>query len=176
VFYLLISFQNCTSGEKSQSKNEFIERGKYLVKRGGCTGCHTPKVFPASGFVWDTTRLLSGHPADYELPDIDRNRICYGEWFPFDGCSTVAVGSWGIIFAANLTPDKDTGLGNWTEEMFINAIRIGKHQGSGRHILPPMPWFVFALLPNKDLKAIFAYLKSLKPVNNPVPAPIPPTE
>jgi hypothetical protein len=77
------------------------------------------------------------------------------------------------VFAANLTPDPRTGIGNWTEDEFIKTMRTGKHKGFGRDILPPMPWEDYAELSDEDLKAIFAYLKTLKPVKNAVPAPIP---
>ncbi len=81
-----------------------------------------------------------------------------------------------MSFPHNLTPDVETGLGSWTEEMFIKAMRTGKDMGEGRDILPPMPWAHFAeIFTDEDLKAIFAYLGSLKPIDNPVPDPISPT-
>jgi hypothetical protein len=67
-----------------------------------------------------------------------------------------------------------TGLGGWTVDQFIKTMRTGKHLGVGLPILPPMPWFDIAVLTDSDLKAMFAYLKSMKPVQNPVPPPIPP--
>ena len=81
-----------------------------------------------------------------------------------------------VSFAANLTPDTATGIGEWTEETFVRAIRTGKHQGqpNGREILPPMPWPAFKNLSDGDLRAIWAYLRSVKPVKNQVPFPIPP--
>ena len=90
---------------------------------------------------------------------------------------TAATGPWGTSFAANLTPDDD-GLGSWTEEQFFTAIRKGKYKGmeGSRDLLPPMPWFVFANWTDDDMKAVFAYLKSIKPVDNLVPAPIPPLQ
>ena len=53
--------------------------------------------------------------------------------------NTAFAGPWGVSFTANLTPDKETGLGKWTEEMFIATMRTGRHQGKGRPMLPPMP-------------------------------------
>jgi hypothetical protein len=90
---------------------------------------------------------------------------------------TSFAGPWGVSFAANLTPDTTTGIGEWTETTFIRAIRAGKHQGqpNGREILPPMPWPAFRNLSDVDLKAIWAYLRSLKPVKNQVPFPVPPS-
>jgi hypothetical protein len=92
------------------------------------------------------------------------------------GTMTAFAGPWGVSYAANLTPDKETGMGNWTEEMFVTALRTGKHGGvaNGRPILPPMPWNWFAKLNDSDLKAIFAYLKTVKPIKNAVPVSMPP--
>lgn len=105
-----------------------------------------------------------------------KNLIGPGKWVLFSEDLTVAVGPWGMSFSANLTPDDQTGIGLWTEDVFIKALRSGKHMGAGRPILPPMPWFNLVNANDEDLKAIFAYLKSLPPVKNPVPAPIPPDE
>jgi hypothetical protein len=89
---------------------------------------------------------------------------------------TAWAGPWGVSFSMNLTPDEETGMGTWNEAMFIKAMRTGKHLGEGREILPPMPWPYLAKATDQDLKAIFAYLKSIPPVKNAVPDPIPPME
>ncbi len=81
-----------------------------------------------------------------------------------------------MSFTANLTPDKETGLGDWTEEQFIATMRTGKHQGKGRPVLPPMPYFVVGALTDPEIKALWAYLRSLPPVKNRVPQPIDPPE
>jgi hypothetical protein len=93
-----------------------------------------------------------------------------------NGDLTAWVGPWGTSFAANLTPDAATGLGGWRPEQFIKTMRTGKHLGVGRPVLPPMPWFDIAVFTDSDLKAMFPYLKSVKPIQNPVSAPIPPKE
>ncbi|MGE5815370.1 MAG: diheme cytochrome c-553, partial [Acidobacteriota bacterium] len=85
------------------------------------------------------------------------------------------AGPWGVSFTMNLTPDKDTGLGNWTAEQFIATMRTGRHLGKGRPVLPPMPVQILNALPDEDLRAIFAYLQSLAPVRNRIPAPLEPT-
>jgi len=87
---------------------------------------------------------------------------------------TAWSGPWGISYSANLTPDPDTGLGVWTEDMFLKAIRTGKHMSAGRPILPPMPWQGLAKLTDQDLKSIYAYLKTVPPVKNRVPDAVPP--
>ena len=86
---------------------------------------------------------------------------------------TTAVGPWGTSFAANLTPD-ETGIGNWSEAQFLKAIKEGKFKGmeNTRPLLPPMPWTEYRNFPDEDLKAIFAYLKTIKPIDNVVPAAI----
>ena len=86
------------------------------------------------------------------------------------------MGPWGVSYASNITPDKQTGIGNWTEEMFIQSMRNGKHMGNGRQLLPPMPWFNIKDLSDSDLKTIYAYLQSVPPVNNLVPGPLSPDQ
>jgi hypothetical protein len=90
------------------------------------------------------------------------------------GMMTAWSGPWGISYAANLTPDPETGLGKWTEQNFLEAMRTGRHMGRGRPLLPPMPWDDIAKLTDSDLKAVFAYLRSLPPIKNRVPDPAPP--
>ncbi|MNE65179.1 Fructose dehydrogenase cytochrome subunit precursor [compost metagenome] len=82
------------------------------------------------------------------------------------------VGPWGSSYSANITSDA-TGIGQWSEEQFIKCIRTGKSKGldNGRPLLPPMPWQSYAQLNDTDLKSIFAYLQTVKPVDNVVPAP-----
>jgi cytochrome c553 len=81
-----------------------------------------------------------------------------------------------VSFTANLTPDPDNGLGKWTEDMFVQTMRTGRHEGKGRPILPPMPYQMIAALGDDDIKALFAYLQSLPPSKNKVPQPIDPAE
>jgi len=87
---------------------------------------------------------------------------------------TAWAGPWGVSFAINLTPDKETGIAEWSESSFLQAMRTGKHQGqpNGRDILPPMPWENIKAMTDDDLKAMFAYLRSLAPVKNQVPLPV----
>ena len=147
-----------------------VERGKYIVTAGACHDCHTPLKMGPNGPEPDMSRMLSGHPESIKItkgPKLD------GMWMAAASQTMTAwSGPWGISFTANLTPDPLTGLGNWTEDMFIKAIREGKHMGTSRPILPPMPWQVFRNYNDDDLKAIFAYLKSIPPVTNHVPDPI----
>ena len=156
---------------------ERVKRGEYLVGFGGCNDCHTPKRMTDKGPVPDPAKLLSGHPASAKLPAIPAGVIAPDQWAALtNGDLTAWVGPWGVSFASNLTPDKNTGLGSWTDEMFIKTMRTGKHLGVGRDILPPMPWFSLAGLSDDDLKAVFAYLQSIQPISNQVPQAIPPTQ
>lgn len=154
-----------------------VKRGEYLVTISGCNDCHSPKVMTPNGPEPDPKRILSGHPAEEALPAItDKKMAAPGQWVLFGPSLTAAVGPWGTSFAANLTPD-DTGIGPWTEKQFFKAIREGKFKGMDgtRPLLPPMPWFNFAKMSDEDLRAVFMYLKSLPPVKNAVPAPVPPS-
>jgi mono/diheme cytochrome c family protein len=148
-----------------------VARGKYLVTFGGCNDCHTPFKSTANGFVPDMARMLSGHPSDTRLP---APGLKPGPWSAVTAGNTAWAGPWGITYSSNLTPDTNTGLGIWTEEMFLKAMRTGKHMGGGRDILPPMPWQGLAALTDDDLKAIHAYLRSIPAIKNQVPAPIAP--
>jgi hypothetical protein len=151
-----------------------IAYGHHLVEIIGCNDCHTPKKMTAIGPVPDTSLMLSGHPASMPAPNVNRNEM-ESKGLVVTNDLTAWVGPWGISYAANLTPD-ESGIGNWSEAQFIRAIREGKSKGleNGRQLLPPMPWQEFSLMKEEELKAIFAYLKSIRPINNVVPAPAPP--
>jgi hypothetical protein len=155
-----------------------IERGEHLVIGGGCHDCHSPKIMTPTGPKVDSSRMLSGHPANAPLPEIDLKALKPGEWIHFAPDLTAFIGPWGMSYAANLTSDSVTGIGAWSEANFVNAIRKGKHMGfdNGRPISPPMPWDNYRNLPDDDLKSIFAYLKSTPPVSNRVHEPFSPVE
>ena len=152
-----------------------VERGEYLVGIGGCNDCHTPWRVGPNGPEMDFSRRLSGHPSDLKMPPAPA--LPPGPWaMVAAGTMTAWAGPWGVSFTANLTPDKETGLGDWTEEQFIATMKTGRHQGKGRHLLPPMPYFNVGGLNDEDIKSVFAYLQSLPPMKNRVPAPIDPPE
>lgn len=143
VLFPFFSFQISSitqQKEKGLIKQELIKRGEYLVRFGGCNDCHTPKVLTPNGPVPDKERLLSGHPSDSKFSTIDFSQVESGNWILFSPDLTVTVGPWGVTFATNLTPDKQTGIGLWIEEIFINSMRAGKHMGAGPPILSPMSW------------------------------------
>ena len=134
------------------------KRGAQLVNLGGCHDCHTPKLQDGSP---DTSRLLSGHPANAPLaPEVK------------GGVSTNMLltswrGPWGMTLSRNLTPDKETGIGNWTLADFKKTIRTGINP-KGEVLLPPMPIAFLQNLPDSDLESIFAHLRTVKPVRNQV--------
>ena len=157
------------------NQQELIKRGNYLVLTSGCHDCHSPKIFGPNGPEPDPDKLLMGHPADMPIEKFDTATA--KSWILFNHHTTAAVGPWGVSFAANLTSDP-TGIGNWTEEQFIIALREGKYKGmrNGRNMLPPMPWPLIGKMTDEDLKAIFAYLKTVPAVRNVPPAPISPLD
>jgi mono/diheme cytochrome c family protein len=171
------SFSEVNSQQTAKKATpEMVKRGQYLVNAGGCNDCHSPKVMTPMGPMPDSTRLLSGHPASEKIPELPAGIIGPDKWGAVTNNSLTAwYGPWGISYAANITPDNVTGIGAWTEDVFVKTMRTGKHMGAGRPILPPMPWFNLANLTDEDLKSIFAYLKSIKPISNEVPLPVPPT-
>jgi cytochrome c1 len=160
------------AGAGSAAPADLVSRGKYLVTTGACEDCHSPWTKGPKGPMPDPARALSGHPADAKLSPPPR--MTDGWVMATFGTHTAFAGPWGVSYAANLTSDKETGLGNWTEEMFISALRKGRHAGVERQILPPMPWQAYSQFTDQDLKAIFAYLRTVKPVKNAVPSPAPP--
>jgi hypothetical protein len=149
-----------------------VARGKFLVSIGGCDDCHSPKKMTEQGPVVDQARRLSGSSESFPpAPALAPG----SPWMATTTWDLTAwSGPWGVSRGINLTPDEETGLGVWTETAFVSAMRSGKHMGVGRPILPPMPWQAFGTLPDEDLKAIFAFLRTLPPVKNAVRPPDPP--
>jgi cytochrome c553 len=157
-----------------QGRKPSVERGAYLVKIMGCNHCHTPYKLGPAGPEPDMSRALSGHPADFVMP---APPALDGKWTWLGAATNTAFsGPWGTSFTANLTPDAETGIGKWSAETFIAAMKTGRHEGKGRQILPPMPVENLAALSDEDIRDLFAFLRSLPPVRNRVPAPIDPAE
>lgn len=148
-----------------------IERGEFLVRVTDCGACHTP-MNPATGTP-DMTRRLSGHPAEVVMSAPPR---AVGRWSVFfSDTNTAYAGPWGISYATNLTPDVETGIGGWGEQLFVDTMKSGRHLGGeGRPFLPPMPGEAYRYLPEEDLRAMYAYLMTLPAIQNPVPEATPP--
>jgi hypothetical protein len=161
---------SCTSSVATEADNNtaaVVERGRYLVTIAGCNDCHTPFKMGPNGPEPDMARMLSGHPQDLAMPPAPANS---GPW-AWSGAitNTAFSGPWGVSYAFNLTPDEHTGIGIWTEDIFMKTIRTGRHWGVSRPILPPMPWQNYAQMSDDDLRAVFAFLRSIRPVVNKVP-------
>jgi mono/diheme cytochrome c family protein len=151
------------------------EWGQHIVTAAGCGDCHTPKSMSPAGPEQNMQLALSGHPANMPAPNVDRKQI-ESKGLAVTDDLTSWVGPWGISYAANITSDSTTGIGNWSEEQFITCLRKGKYMGleKARNLLPPMPWQSFRNMTDDELKAVFAYLKSTKPIHNIVPQAAPP--
>ena len=159
-------------GKDAKAAEDPVARGRYLVSFAGCNDCHTPWVFNKDlGMpVPDHTRFLSGHPAGGPEPSA---KVDPKTDLAIIGASFTAFKlPFGTVYSANLTPDKETGLGNWTEEMFLGVFHKGLHMGAeGRPVMPPMPWQEIRNMTDDDLKAVFAFLKTVPAIHNPVADP-----
>jgi hypothetical protein len=160
----IVSASGAQTPSSPRTAPQQIERGRYLVTVQDCNGCHTP--FDAKGQP-DMSRMLSGHPASLKLPAPPR--VSGGWGMVVSATNTAWSGPWGISYTTNLTPDRATGIGAWTEQNFIDSIRKGRKSGAGRPLLPPMPWPNYAKMTDDDLKAVFAYLQSIPPIRNAIP-------
>jgi hypothetical protein len=158
-----------TASAPTAASADLVGGGRYLVTIMGCNDCHTPYKMGKTGPEPDMTRMLSGHPEGMKLPPAPKLDPPWG--IVGSVTNTAWAGPWGISYTSNLTPDQNTGIGIWTEDMFVRAMRTGKHMGTSRTVLPPMPWPWYAKMRDEELKAIFAYLKSIPPIKNRVPDP-----
>jgi mono/diheme cytochrome c family protein len=128
--------------QKSPDKSDVVKYGKYLVNIIGCVDCHTKSN---KGEMVKDMEFAGGN--EFNFPS-------------------------GIVRSANITPDKETGIGNWTKESFIsrfksfadksNIIRINVNT----EFNTPMPWSLFSGMTEEDLGAIYSYLMTIKPINN----------
>ena len=162
----------CSTASAEHGPADRAAHGKYLVTIMGCHDCHTPLKMGANGPEPDFDRALSGHPE--QMGSLPPAKLSAPWMWAGAPTNTAFNGPWGTSYAANLTPDQNSGLGIWTEEMFIKTIRTGKHMGVSRDILPPMPWPMYRNATDEDLKSVYAYLRTLKPVSNHVPDIQPP--
>jgi len=164
---------SCHETGKEEKMEKMVKRGEYLVTTIGCDDCHSPKKMGPHGPEVDMELRFSGYPSSRPLAAFDTTTA--KSWALMNQDLTACVGPWGISFAGNITSDA-TGIGNWTEEQFVKCIREGKWKGldNSRPLMPPMPWQNFSKLTDEDLRSIYRFLKTTKPVKNTVPAWIPP--
>ncbi|HVE60937.1 MAG TPA: c-type cytochrome [Chitinophagaceae bacterium] len=154
VFIVII---NCTDDKtvntettaKDDSLQESIARGDYLVNNvAGCLDCHSHRDF----------KYFAG-------PKIPGTEGMGGQVFD----NKLMIGIPGILYSKNITPDTATGIGNWTDEELFRAITMGINK-KGDTLFPLMPYPAYNHLPKQDILDIIAYVRTLKPINNPVPA------
>jgi hypothetical protein len=174
------AFVACTNSSAESKKSDnaisqdsLVKRGNYLVTIAGCDDCHTPKKMGPMGPEPDMSLRLSGYRSSVPFPKVDTNVIRQG-WALVNPELTGWAGPWGASFTANITSD-ETGIGNWSYDQFKKAFTQGKWKGleGTRPLMPPMPWQNYSHMVEDDVKAIFAYLKSTRPIKN-VEPPIKP--
>ncbi len=152
----------------AETEADRVDRGEYLVNVMACNDCHTPLKMTDRGPGPDMDRMLSGHPAGLALPPVNPTDV--RGYVLLNMTNTAAIGPWGTSYSANLTPD-ESGLKHWTLEQFTRALREGKYKGlaNSRPLLPPMPWQSYRQMTDEDIAAIYAYLRTVKPISNTVP-------
>ena len=172
---LAVGCQQRTAEPATPVSQVSAQRGQYLVSIAVCNDCHTPWKMGANGPEPDMSRMLSGHPES--APKLAPLKLS-GKGWEWTAADTMTAfsGPWGISYTANLTPDENTGIGIWDEDMFVKTIRNGRHMGEGRPLQPPMPWPWFAKMTDDDLKSVFAYLRTIPPIQNRVPDYQPPPD
>lgn len=143
---------------------------KHIVTIAGCSDCHPLKKMASTGAKPNIELTLSGHSANMPSPDTDRNQI-ESKGLAVTNDLTAWVGPWGISYVANITSDNSTGIGKWSLEQFMACLRKGKYMGleKARNLLVHMTWQDFQNLTDNEMKVVFAYLKSTKPIHNIVP-------
>ena len=157
-------------GPKNFSDRQ-VSEGEALVMEARCNFCHTPELAENDKYFG---KILFGHPSDKKLPDLPNAPVGSQQWLEVVSNldSTVWIAGDKIVFSANITPDRETGIGKWSNEDFINTIRTGMHPGWKKELNKPMPWLDYAKLSNEQLTSIYSYLMSQKPVYNKVPGPV----
>lgn len=138
-----------------------VARGAQLVTLGGCDDCHTPKRADGSP---DMTHRMAGYESSQGVPAGSPGAIAINMHL------TAWRGPWGLSLSRNITPDPETGIGNWTFEQFKHTLRSGVDP-SGKALLPPMPAAALASLPDSDLEAIYNYLRTVPAIHNAVTGP-----
>ncbi len=142
-------------------------RGAYLMSIIGCADCHSPRDKDGK-FI--PGREFSGHPADAPLPEWNPSMLEKNTLFTMAPSGTAFAGPMGVVPAANITPDKDTGIGNLSAEALIKSWRTGKHWKEDRPILPLMPYEFYAAMTDDDIRALHAFLMSMPATKNKVPS------
>lgn len=120
-----------------------VGRGTYLATIMDCGGCHSGGVLAGTP---DPARIMAGSKVGFKVPGV------------------------GVVYPPNLTPDIETGLGSWSPDEIVRAVREGTRP-DGRQLAPVMPWQSYNMLSDEDAQALAAYLQSLPPVTFKAPGP-----
>jgi mono/diheme cytochrome c family protein len=143
-------------------QTSYLERGNYLVNYlGHCVGCHTPLRSDGQS---DGSLYLSGVPAKFAGANAGPPQIA-----GFPGPRGARV------YAKNITPDPETGIGSWTEDQFVQTFKHGIRPDGTKYVISPMEWNIYANMKEDDVRAMYRYLRTVKPISNRAPANIPPT-
>lgn len=126
---------------QSPAASDLVQRGEYLAHIMDCNGCHTPGALKGAP---EEDRYLAGSETGFEVPGV------------------------GVAYPPNLTPDPETGLGEWSVREIMRAIRQGTRP-DGSPLAPPMPWPGYSDLTDRDARALAAFLKTLPPVEHATP-------
>ncbi len=138
----------------------YLERGHYLVNYlGHCTGCHTPLGPNGQS---DMSLFLSGVPAKFAGAKAGPPQVA-----GFPGPRGARV------YAKNITPDGETGIGRWSEAQFVRTFKTGVSPAGVKYVISPMEWDIYANMKEEDVRAMYRYLRTVKPISNRVPANIP---
>lgn len=141
LFPFLTAMLGLAAGPALAQVDGAVARGEYLARIMDCAGCHTPGALAGKP---DHTRALAGSQIGFHIPDL------------------------GYFYPPNLTPDRQTGLGAWSDADIVRAVRTGARP-DGRMLAPVMPWHSYAALTDVDAQALARYLKSLPQVRHAVP-------
>ena len=159
TFLILVATVLPTSsvfGAQLESESVMVARGHYIATAIQGCGCHTREK-P------DGSKDENWHYAGSPNPAPPAGPPANAGW---------TSPRWKRIYARNITPDQETGIGKWTEANFIRAMRTGLTP-DGRVLDAQMPWEAFQKITDRDLKSLWAYLKTIKPIKNKAPDGIP---
>lgn len=143
--FIINTIPHKASFTKLPERTDIVNYGKYMTNAAGCIECHTK---------FEKGNLVAG------------TEFGGGREFPFPNGS--------IVRSNNISPDKETGLGTWTDEEFVDIFRVRSDSTTLNTKLKPedfnsiMPWTMYGKMSEEDLRAIFAYLKTVKPIKNTV--------
>lgn len=153
-------FNSANAGNNLQ--DDQLAHGKYIATIAGCTDCHTPykAEFLKDPKTWTPEQVQA--IAFNAKVTLDEDKL-------LSGARAFDLGPAGIVYTRNITPDKETGIGKWTDEQIRLALKTGLDSEDGGTLFPVMPYHVYNGMADADADAVIAYLRSVKAVSNKVP-------